>query len=212
MEALGVAFKAREENTKAREQQRAQYNKRAKIFKYQVGDRVLLDIKVRPENTSRKFVSKYRGPYRVSKVYDNATVDISNNAQKSKRVHVNRLRPLYDTMLWRDEFCPELEDPTQIDQTPSSPEIGELSDSVLADIGNEPPTQENSLESPSDQHVEVEDKSVLPPMAPLIINYLSFLFCHPLREETNEEPPPQLLLVTRSGRIPKARRRLIEEL
>ena len=49
MEALSVAFqKAREENTKAREQQRAQYNKRAKIFKYQVGDRVLLDIKVRP--------------------------------------------------------------------------------------------------------------------------------------------------------------------
>jgi hypothetical protein len=213
MEALSVAFqKAREENAKAREQQRAQYNKRAKVFKYQVGDRVLLDIKVRPENTSRKFVSKYRGPYRVSKVYDNATVDISNNAQKSKRVHVNRLRPLYDTMLWRDEFCPELEDPTQIDQTPSSPEIGELSDSVLADIGNEPPTQEKSLESPSDQHVEVEEQ-VRPPTDGTIDKQLPELpFSHPLREEANEEPPPQPLLVTRSGRIPKARRRLIEEL
>ncbi len=42
-------------------------------------------------------------------------------------------------MLWRDEFCPELEDPTQIDRTPSSPEIGEPSDPVLADTGNAPP-------------------------------------------------------------------------
>ena len=83
MESLRVAFQqAREENTSAREQQRAQYNKRPKVFQYQVGDRVLLDIKVRPENTSRKFVTKYRGPYRVFKIYDNATMDISNNAQK----------------------------------------------------------------------------------------------------------------------------------
>jgi hypothetical protein len=60
MESLRVAFQqAREENTSAREQQRAQYNKRPKVFQYQVGDRVLLDIKVRSENTSRKFVSKY---------------------------------------------------------------------------------------------------------------------------------------------------------
>jgi hypothetical protein len=115
-------------------------------------------------------------------------------------------------MLWRDEFCPELEDPTQIDQTPSSPEIGELSDSVLADIGNEPPTQEKSLESPSDQHVEVEEQ-VRPPTDGTIDKQLPELpFSHPLREEANEEPPPQQLLVTRSGRIPKARRRLIEEL
>ena len=57
MESLSVAFqRSREENTKAREQQRAQYNKMGKIFKYQGGDRVLLDIKVRPENASRKFV------------------------------------------------------------------------------------------------------------------------------------------------------------
>ena len=115
-------------------------------------------------------------------------------------------------MLWRDEFCPELEDPTQIDQTPSSPEIGELNDSVLADISNEPPTQENSLESPSDQHVEVEEQ-VRPPTDGTIDKPLPELpFSHPLREEANEESPPQPLLVTRSGRIPKARRRLIEEL
>jgi hypothetical protein len=213
MESLRVAFQqAREENTKAREQQRAQYNKRAKVFQYQVGDRVLLDIKVRPENTSRKFVSKYRGPYRVSKIYDNATVDISNNAQISKRVHVNRLRPLYDTMVWRDEFCPELEDPTQIPQTPTSPEIEKLCDPALASTSNVPPTQEDRGESSPHKHVEVEEQ-IVPSTDGPINNQLPALHnSQPLREESKEEPPQQQLLFTRERRIPKARRRLIEEI
>ncbi len=83
---------------------------------------------------------------------------------------------------------------------------------MLADIGNEPPAQGNSLESPSDQHVEVEEQ-VRPPTDGTVDNQLPELpFNRPLREEAYEEPPPQPLLVTRSGRIPKARRRLIEEL
>ncbi|KAI9553742.1 hypothetical protein GHT06_018991 [Daphnia sinensis] len=69
-----VSFqRVREETEKARNRQREQYNKRAKEKKYVVGDKVLLDIRVVKDGDSRKFTSKYKGPYRVVKVYDNNT-------------------------------------------------------------------------------------------------------------------------------------------
>ena len=69
-----------EESAKARERQREQYNKRAEEFNYKVGDRVLLDIRVVKTGDSRKFTSKYRGPFRIIKVYSNKTVDIADNS------------------------------------------------------------------------------------------------------------------------------------
>jgi hypothetical protein len=98
-----------EESAKARERQRQQYNKRAKEFNYKVGDRVLLDIRVVKTGDSRKFTSKYRGPFRIIKVYSNKTVDIADNTYVSQCVHVNRLKPLYETMLWQQESHPPFE-------------------------------------------------------------------------------------------------------
>jgi hypothetical protein len=95
-----------EESAKAREMQREQYNKRAKEFNYKVGDRVLLDIRVVKTGDSRKFTSKYRGPFRIIKVYSNKTVDIADNTYVSQCVHVNRLKPLYENMLWQQEPRP----------------------------------------------------------------------------------------------------------
>lgn len=100
--------RTREENEKARERQREQYNKRAKLHNYKVGDRVLLDIRVVQKGNSRKFTSKFQGPWRVIRVYPNRTADITDNTYKVKTVHVNRLKPLYETMLWRDEPEPEI--------------------------------------------------------------------------------------------------------
>ena len=66
-ERLQMTFqRAREENKKARERQREQNNKRAIIQDYKVGDKVLLDIKVLPHGESKKFVSKFQGPYRIT--------------------------------------------------------------------------------------------------------------------------------------------------
>jgi hypothetical protein len=95
-----------EESAKARERQREQYNKRAKEFNYKVGDRVLLDIRVVKTGDSRKFTSKYRGPFRIIKVFSNETVDIADNTYVSQCVHVNRLKPHYETMLWQQEPRP----------------------------------------------------------------------------------------------------------
>lgn len=63
MKSLRIAFqRIKEESAKAREKQREQYNKRAKALRYRVGDRVLLDVKVRSKEENKKFISKYRGP------------------------------------------------------------------------------------------------------------------------------------------------------
>jgi hypothetical protein len=135
MESLRIAFqRTKEENEKAREQQREQYNKRVKTLCYRVGDKVLHDVKVRSKTENKKFISKYRGPFRVSKVYDNGTMDITNNSFTTKRVHVNRLRPLYDTMVWRDEFCPDLEDPIIL---PDPPVPTDVEDQATEEIGED---------------------------------------------------------------------------
>ena len=100
--------RTRDENEKARERQREQYNKRAKLYNYKIGDRVLLDIRVVEKGNNRKFTSKFQGPFRVIRVYPNRTADITDNTYKIKTVHVNRLKPLYETMLWKDEHLPEM--------------------------------------------------------------------------------------------------------
>ena len=37
------------------------------------------------------------------------TVDIADNSYNIQRVHVNRLKPLFETMLWKDEESPSFE-------------------------------------------------------------------------------------------------------
>ena len=117
LERLRYSFqRAHEYNKKAREQQREQYNKRAKLFNYKPGDRVLLDVRVVKKGDNRKFTSKFKGPYRIIKVNKNRTVEIADSSFKAQLVHCNRLKPLYETMLWTDEAMPPIEstiDPTE---------------------------------------------------------------------------------------------------
>ncbi len=70
---------------------------------------MLLDIRVVKTGDSKTFTSKYKGPYRIIKVYANKTVDIADSSYVPQRVHVNRVQPLFETMLWRQEPCPALE-------------------------------------------------------------------------------------------------------
>ena len=107
MKRLHDAFQLVKTNlAKAREEQRAQYDARAQKLEYRVGDKVLLEIKAWKRGTSRKLNPRYRGPYRVKKVNTNSTVEIQECAGKQTQlVHVNRIKPLYETMIWKDESC-----------------------------------------------------------------------------------------------------------
>ena len=120
--------RAREENEKARKRQKEQYDKRAVNLQYKIGDRVLLDVRVVNEGDSRKFTSYFRGPYRVVKVFDNRTVEIADEKYVIQRVHVNRLKPLLETMLWRDEPCPEFAPDTNFNNREGQEHIEALGD------------------------------------------------------------------------------------
>ena len=101
MERLSHSFrKAAETNTVAKERQKVEYNKRAKEHDYKIGDRVLLDIRKVQPGENRKFTSFYKGPYRVLKTHSDSTVEIVDSTYKAQRVHVNRLRPLLETVLF----------------------------------------------------------------------------------------------------------------
>ena len=68
----------------------------------------MLDIRVVEKGNNRKFTSKFQGSFRVIRVYPSRTADITDNTYKITTVHVNRLKPLYETMLWKNESLPEM--------------------------------------------------------------------------------------------------------
>ena len=93
----------RKASDEARQRQKEQYDKRTQLSDYRIGDKVFLDVKVIKDGDSRKFTSKFKGPFRIIKVHNNQTVDIADNSYKIQRVHVNRLKPFYETILWKDD-------------------------------------------------------------------------------------------------------------
>ena len=77
MQRLREVFALAKENLlEARRQQNIQFDKRAKDENFEVGDRVLLDVRVTQLGTSKKLNPRYQGPFRVSKVFPNHTVEI----------------------------------------------------------------------------------------------------------------------------------------
>jgi len=109
MENLNTAYKMVRANlVKERMHQKEQYDKRAKELKYVIGDKVLLDIRgVVPAEKCKKFLPKYEGPYRVLKVYENGTIEITAEGV-TKHVNTKRIIPLFETMVWQDEDCPDI--------------------------------------------------------------------------------------------------------
>lgn len=107
MRRLREGFQLANENLlEARRQQKAQYDKRAKKEKFEVGDRVLLDVRVTKLGTIKKLNPRYQGPFRVSKVFPNHTVEIrAYNGNGTQLTHVNRLKALTECMICRDEEC-----------------------------------------------------------------------------------------------------------
>lgn len=95
----------------ARKEQKIQYDKRAKLFHHNVGDKVLLDARIVKSGTSKKLNPRYQGPFCVRKVFPNDTVEImSSDGVKTILTHVNRIKPLFETMVWKDEECVQFDD------------------------------------------------------------------------------------------------------
>ncbi|KAK4013550.1 hypothetical protein OUZ56_026104 [Daphnia magna] len=96
MKRLHEAFQLVKINiSQAREQQKAQYDKRVKEKKINEGDKVLLDMRTPLAGIS---------PFRILKVSNNSTGEIQQDVGKQTQlVHVNRIKPLFESMIWKDE-------------------------------------------------------------------------------------------------------------
>jgi ribosomal protein L19 len=77
MRRLHEAFQLVKINlAQAREQQKIQYDKRVKIAEFNVGDKVLLDLRTPIIGVSKKLIPPFVGPYRILKMCNNSTVEI----------------------------------------------------------------------------------------------------------------------------------------
>ncbi|KAI9560498.1 hypothetical protein GHT06_011431 [Daphnia sinensis] len=53
---------------------------------------------------SKKLIPRFIGPFRIWKVNNNSTVEIQQDVGKhTQLVHVNRIKPLFESMIWKDE-------------------------------------------------------------------------------------------------------------
>ena len=60
---------------------------------------------------SKKLLPRFEGPYRILKICNNHTVEIlPRKGGKVQLVHVNRIKPLLEAMIWKDDPCPEFRD------------------------------------------------------------------------------------------------------
>lgn len=52
--------------------------------------------------TSKKLIPKFIGPYQITKVNDNKTIVRDYPGGQTQFVHVNRLKPFCESMIWDD--------------------------------------------------------------------------------------------------------------
>ena len=104
MSRLAKAYQlARENLGEARQRQKVQYDKRAKTRCFQIGDKVLKNVKMIPKGLSKKLLHKYTGPFRVVEILGDCNVKIRSQNQKEEVIHIDRLKPLFHSEIWGDE-------------------------------------------------------------------------------------------------------------
>ncbi|KZS03450.1 Uncharacterized protein APZ42_033823 [Daphnia magna] len=111
MQRLHEAFVLVKANlTQAGEQQRTQYDKRAREQAINIGDKVLIDVRTPMAGTSKNLIPHFMGPYRVTKINNNHTVEIQEYEEPCVDFQENRDHPI------PLELTYELEVPPQTDE------------------------------------------------------------------------------------------------
>ena len=142
----------------ARRQQKIQYDRRAKEEKFESGDRVLLDVRKTKLGTSKKLNPRYQGPFRISKVFPNHTVEIRTyNGNGTQLTHVNRLKILTECMIWRDEESVDFDDLRELKLGAERP--GEENTEVNGVDNNEDSLKEEEIDEVEEEEIdEVEEE------------------------------------------------------
>lgn len=86
---------ARDNILKSKETSKVNYDKKINIYKYKVGDQVLIQNKNLKPGISKKLQPTYKGPYKILKVFPNQTVKLQIKRNKSAVYHHNLLKPFF---------------------------------------------------------------------------------------------------------------------
>ena len=147
---LHKAFKTVKDNLEnARRKREIYFNKKTKEIKYEIGEKVYLEIPPQNLGVSRKLQPLYRGPYRIINKTGPVNVTISEiyGPQKNMVVHVNRIKACYDLPI----FLSQLLKPTNKSVKVLQNDENELNiPDGSNDFNKEIDQDENILESTSD--------------------------------------------------------------
>ena len=87
----------------AREAQKIQYDKRAKLQKFEVGDKVFMTTVVVKQHQSPKFTPKWQGPFRITRKISDLLYEVNTGKiGKEQIIHVNRLKPCFESKIWEN--------------------------------------------------------------------------------------------------------------
>jgi hypothetical protein len=115
----------------AQQRQKKNYDNKRKAHNYLIGERIWLFNPVVKSHETKKFVFHWLGPYKIEKIYDNDTLDISplEGPQTRQRVHVARTKRCYD----KSTHPPTREYEYAYERTPEDFEIDSILDKTTID-------------------------------------------------------------------------------
>ena len=134
--------------------EKARYDRNRWNHTFQVGDEVVVDRSIMKKGQSHRFNKRRDGPFRISDVFDNNTVEIIG-ARGSCRVNIDRCHRIARRPAYLD-FCPDTEESDHDDEfgEPNPPEIS-LTQAEL-----------NSNLTPEEK-AELEEDAALDKMTPI---------------------------------------------
>lgn len=86
---------ARENILKSKQQSKLHYDKKIKIHKFNKGDYVYVQNNSIKQDMNKKLLPNYKGQFKIIEVYDNPTVKILLNNNKTAVYHHNLLKPFF---------------------------------------------------------------------------------------------------------------------
>lgn len=138
----------------ARDAQSAEYDRRHRDVKYNIGDRVWVFYPARRKHQSVKFAKRWQGPFVITAETGTGayTVQRLNSNEEPQVINVQRLKPVISDNLRPSEPPSEVNDPEQLPSAPAPRKRNRKRDKQSAPSDTVPALSPSSSSSPSTVH------------------------------------------------------------
>jgi hypothetical protein len=98
----------REANKTAHQKNKRLYYRKGKWRKFETGDLVYLYNPAMKSGLSKKLKKSWSGPYQITRAVTQLNYEIIDKNNKKRIVHVNRIKPAYNSETWKPEAKPKV--------------------------------------------------------------------------------------------------------